>query len=62
MMVESAQEHRRLAGESFSDRVPDECRRNEQWFNTLAQACQEIASWWRDHGKLRPHRSLVGCA
>jgi putative transposase len=35
----------------------DECL-NEQWFETLAQARQEIARWRRDYNEVRPHSSL----
>ncbi len=43
--------------ESFNGKFRDECL-NEQWFETLAQARQEIARWRRDYNELRPHSSL----
>jgi len=31
---------------------------NEQWFETLAQARQEITRWRREYNEVRPHSSL----
>ena len=31
---------------------------NEQWFETLVQARQEMARWRRDYNEVRPHSSL----
>lgn len=43
--------------ESFNGKFRDECL-NEQWFQTLAQARQDIARWRRDYNERRPHSSL----
>jgi putative transposase len=43
--------------ESFNGKFRDECL-NEQWFETLAQARQEIARWRRDYNEVRPHSSI----
>jgi len=43
--------------ESFNGKFRDECL-NEQWFESLAQARQEIARWRRDYNEVRPHSSL----
>lgn len=43
--------------ESFNGKFRDE-RLNEQWFETLAQARQEITRWRRDYNEVQPHRSL----
>jgi putative transposase len=45
--------------ESFNGKFCDECL-NEQWFETLAQARQEIARWRREYNEVRPH-SAIGC-
>ena len=42
--------------ESFNGKLRDECS-NEHWFETLAQARQEIAAWRRDYNEVRPHSS-----
>jgi len=31
---------------------------NEQWFETLAQARQEITRWRRDYNEVRPHSAI----
>ena len=43
--------------ESFNGKFRDECL-NEQWFETLAQAREEIAQWRQDYNEVRPHSSL----
>ena len=43
--------------ESFNGKFRDECL-NEQWFETLVQARQEVARWRRDYNEVRPHSSL----
>jgi len=43
--------------ESFNGKFRDECL-NEQWFETLAQARQEIALWRRDYNEVRPHSAI----
>ena len=43
--------------ESFNGKFRDECL-NEQWFELLTQARQEIAHWRRDYNEQRPHSSL----
>jgi len=43
--------------ESFNGKSRDECL-NEQWFQSLWQARQEIARWWRDYNEVRPHSSV----
>ena len=42
--------------ESFNGKFRDECL-NEHWFETLAQARIEIATWRRDYNEVRPHSS-----
>jgi putative transposase len=42
--------------ESFNGKFRDECL-NEHWFETLAQARNEIAHWRVDFNEVRPHRS-----
>lgn len=42
--------------ESFNGKFRDECL-NEHWFETLAQARAEIATWRRDYNEVRPHSS-----
>ncbi len=43
--------------ESFNGKFRDECL-NEQWFETLPQAREEIAVWRQDYNEVRPHSSL----
>jgi len=43
--------------ESFNGKFRDECL-NEQWFETLTQAREEIAHWRQDYNEVRPHSSL----
>ena len=43
--------------ESFNGKFRDECL-NEQWFETLAQARQEITRWRRDYNEVRPHSAI----
>jgi putative transposase len=43
--------------ESFNGKFRDECL-NEQWFESLHQARQEIARWRRDYNELRPHSAI----
>jgi putative transposase len=43
--------------ESFNGKFRDECL-NEQWFESLAQARQEIARWRRDYNEVRPHSAI----
>lgn len=43
--------------ESFNGRLRAECL-NQQWFETLAQAREEIESWRKDYNERRPHTSL----
>jgi putative transposase len=45
------------ASESFNGKFRDECL-NEQWFETLAQARQEISRWRRDYNEVRPHSAI----
>jgi putative transposase len=42
--------------ESFNGKFRDECL-NEHWFETLAQARHEIATWRKDYNEVRPHSS-----
>jgi putative transposase len=44
--------------ESFNGKFRDECL-NEQWFESLHLARQEIARWRKDYNEVRPH-SAVG--
>ena len=43
--------------ESFNGKFRDECL-NEHWFQTLAQARQEIEAWRQDYNDVRPHSSV----
>ena len=43
--------------ESFNGRLRAECL-NQHWFETLAEARQEIESWRVDYNERRPHTSL----
>ena len=43
--------------ESFNGKFRDECL-NEQWFETLTQARQEVTRWRRDYNEVRPHSSI----
>jgi transposase InsO family protein len=43
--------------ESFNGRLRAECL-NQQWFETLAQAREEIENWRVDYNERRPHTSL----
>ena len=43
--------------ESFNGKFRDECL-NEQWFETLVQARQEISRWRRDYNEVRPHSAI----
>lgn len=43
--------------ESFNGKFRDECL-NEQWFESLHQARQEIARWRRDYNEQRPHSAI----
>ena len=43
--------------ESFNGKFRDECL-NEQWFETLHQARQEVARWRRDYNEVRPHSAI----
>ena len=43
--------------ESFNGKFRDECL-NEQWFESLHQARQEIARWRRDYNEVRPHSAI----
>ena len=43
--------------ESFNGKFRDECL-NEQWFETLHQARQEIARWRHDYNEVRPHSAI----
>lgn len=45
--------------ESFNGKFRDECL-NAQWFNSLADAQQQIAEWRTDYNEVRPHSSLDG--
>jgi len=47
------------AGNSQRDivRRGDECL-NEQWFESLHQARQEIGHWRRDYNEVRPHSAI----
>jgi putative transposase len=42
--------------ESFNGTLRDECL-DENWFESLAQARQAIATWRRDYNEIRPHSS-----
>ena len=43
--------------ESFNGKFRDECL-NEQWFETLHQARQELTRWRRDYNEVRPHSAI----
>ena len=43
--------------ESFNARLRDECL-NTQWFNTLAEAKDNIEEWRKEFNEQRPHSSL----
>jgi putative transposase len=43
--------------ESFNGKFRDECL-NEQWFESLHQARQEVTRWRRDYSESRPHSSI----
>ena len=43
--------------ESFNGKFRDECL-NEQWFESLHQARQEISRWRRDYNEVRPHSAI----
>jgi putative transposase len=43
--------------ESFNGKFRDECL-NEQWFESLHQARQEVARWRRDYNEVRPHSAI----
>jgi putative transposase len=43
--------------ESFNGKFRDECL-NEQWFQTLHQARQEVTRWRRDYNEVRPHSAI----
>jgi len=43
--------------DSLSGRSRDECL-NENWFSSLADAREKIASWKQDYNERRPHSSL----
>jgi len=43
--------------ESYNGKFRDGCL-NEQWFETLLQAREEIAIWRQDYNEVRPHSSL----
>jgi putative transposase len=43
--------------ESFNGKFRDECL-NEQWFQTLHQARQEVSRWRRDYNEVRPHSAI----
>jgi putative transposase len=43
--------------ESFNGKFRDECL-NEQWFESLHQAREEITRWRRDYNEARPHSSI----
>jgi putative transposase len=43
--------------ESFNGRLRAECL-NQYWFETLAEAREEIESWRVDYNERRPHTSL----
>jgi putative transposase len=43
--------------ESFNGKFRDECL-NEQWFESLHQARQEVTRWRRDYNEARPHSSI----
>jgi putative transposase len=43
--------------ESFNGKFRDECL-NEHWFETLAQARNNIEVWRRDYNEVRPHSNL----
>ena len=45
------------ADESFNGKFRDECL-NEQWFETLGQARQEISRWRIDYNEVRPHSAI----
>ena len=40
--------------ERFNGKFRNECL-NEQWFESLMQARQEISRWRRDYNEARPH-------
>ena len=43
--------------ESFNGKFRDECL-NEHWFESLAQARNEIEVWRKDYNEVRPHSNL----
>jgi putative transposase len=43
--------------ESFNGKFRDECL-NEQWFDSLHQARQEVTRWRRDYNEVRPHSAI----
>jgi putative transposase len=43
--------------ESFNGKFRDECL-NEQWFESLHQARNEVARWRRDYNEVRPHSAI----
>jgi putative transposase len=43
--------------ESFNGKFRDECL-NEQWFESMHQARQEVARWRRDYNEVRPHSAI----
>ena len=43
--------------ESFNGRLRAECL-NQHWFETLAEAREEIESWGVDYNERRPHTAL----
>ena len=43
--------------ESLNGKFRDECL-NEQWFESLRQARQEISRWRRDYNEVRPHSAI----
>jgi putative transposase len=43
--------------ESFNGKFRDECL-NQNWFVSLADACQAIGRWRLDYNRVRPHSSL----
>lgn len=43
--------------ESFNGKFRDECL-NEQWFESLRQAREEITHWRRDYDEAQPHSSI----
>lgn len=46
-----------LAASSFNGKFRDKCL-NEQWFESMHQARQEIARWRRDYNEVRPHSAI----